>query len=474
MLSLTHDKFERLVPSVFIKEARQGLSQNLFVIQFAGFHAFLAFTAFSCITATGRGFGTGSPFEHEGAFWFILSLFLLLLAPIAGVNSLSSEVTGNTLELMRMTNLSARRIVYGKWSYQLVFAVLMGFSAMPYLLMLRLANSGDMLQGLALVFSIILASGFISGICIGVSSLGAGRLRPLLIIALCVAGFFGLVGLVSWIARTGTSILSWEIFWGMIAIGLPTAFYMLELGASRIGTEIENGSVALRLLSLLMMGMACLLSFVGSEPVVGVLIGSICLVALPWQPMLSPSICNAGVVWRFRRFGRVGYGVSRAFLYPGWHTGTNFALLLLGLYVVSLFAAGGSLSGQDRIEMANFFLNLGMLPVFLRVLKEFLQKEGEGFPLSRFTFVLASLFVFSIFVGVLSLYSGIDLMFLTAVTPVSAFVYSLFGSFKSSLFEVQFGLSVLGMLATVFLAWYKGIETRARIDALAKRLDTDG
>ncbi len=474
MHSITHDKFERLVPSVFIKEARQGLSQNLFVIQFAGFHAFLAFTAFSCITATGRGMSTGSPFEHEGAFWFILSLFLLLLAPIAGVNSLSSEVSGNTLELMRMTNLSARRIVYGKWSYQLVFAILMGLSAMPYLLMLRLANSGDMLQGLALVISIVLASCFVSGICIGVSSLGAGRLRPLLIIALCIGGFFGLIGLGGWIARSGTGVLSWDIFLGMIVIGLPSALYMLELGASRIGTEIENGSVALRSLSLLLMVVACLYSFFGTTPEFGLVVSSICVVALPWQPMLAPSIFNGGVLRRFRRFGRLGYGFGRTFLYPGWHTGSNIAILLLGLYLVTLFAGGTSITAKDRIEMAYIFLNLGMLPVFLRVLKECLQMEGEGFPLSRFTLALAGLFVLSIFVGALSLYSEVNLMFLTAVTPVSAFVYSLFGSFKSSLFEVQFGLSIMGMAVTISLAWYKGIEARSQIDELEKRAPSDG
>ena len=99
-----------------------------------------------------------------------------------GINALSSEITGNTIEMMVLTRLSAWRIVFGKWIAIVSQTALILVTIIPYLI-LRYFFGGMILAGelvfLALMF---LTSMSLTAVMVGLSgnSTKLVRLFPIL------------------------------------------------------------------------------------------------------------------------------------------------------------------------------------------------------------------------------------------------------------------------------------------------------
>ena len=179
-MSLTHltDFPDKLSP-MLVKELRQGMRARSFTVLFLVFQGVLAFILLTASAVTSS--------DHSGSFAseVIFSLFAgaaLFIQPMRGINALSSEITGNTIEMMVLTRLSAWRIVFGKWIAIVSQTALILVTIIPYLI-LRYFFGGMILAGelvfLALMF---LTSMSLTAVMVGLSgnSTKLVRLFPIL------------------------------------------------------------------------------------------------------------------------------------------------------------------------------------------------------------------------------------------------------------------------------------------------------
>ena len=75
---------------MLVKELRQGLRTNLFVVAFILLQTFMVL----CLMA---GLADPNSNDADGFFWFFIIVTLLLVQPLRGFSALSSEYTLNTM-----------------------------------------------------------------------------------------------------------------------------------------------------------------------------------------------------------------------------------------------------------------------------------------------------------------------------------------------------------------------------------------
>ena len=98
----------RLSP-MLVKELRQGMRTNMFVIAFILLHTFMMLCLLTALSAPGDS-------NSDVFFWFVIISVLLFIQPLRGFNALSSEYQSNTMDLIHMTRLNGWRVTLGKWT----------------------------------------------------------------------------------------------------------------------------------------------------------------------------------------------------------------------------------------------------------------------------------------------------------------------------------------------------------------------
>ena len=130
---VTHltDFSDRISP-MLVKELRQGLRAKTFIVVFLSLQVFLAVMLFSA--------GAASTSDHvgtviSGIIFTFFAIAVLVVQPLRGTGALSSEVKGNTIDMMVLTRLSAWRIVFGKWVAIVSQSALLLSTIIPYLIL---------------------------------------------------------------------------------------------------------------------------------------------------------------------------------------------------------------------------------------------------------------------------------------------------------------------------------------------------
>src|ERR1035437_8129724 len=95
----TSDFPDHLSP-MLVKELRQGLRASTFVIVFLVLQAILAMVLLATASASGPDMAGQT---ISGIIFLCFGLAVLVIQPLRGIGALSSEIKGNTLDLMVMT-----------------------------------------------------------------------------------------------------------------------------------------------------------------------------------------------------------------------------------------------------------------------------------------------------------------------------------------------------------------------------------
>ncbi len=141
--STVRDFPDRLPPMV-VKELRQGLRARLFGETVAGFHLVLLVLLFPMLN-----FGQASEVAGtQRLLWWIFTGLLVLLLPLRGLSALIQERRENTLDTLLLTNLSAGRIVWGKWLAIASQIAVSGISLIPYTIILYAAGGISLIESL--------------------------------------------------------------------------------------------------------------------------------------------------------------------------------------------------------------------------------------------------------------------------------------------------------------------------------------
>lgn len=318
---------------MLVKELRQGMRARTFVLVFLVLQALLALVL---LATAGAAVSNQAGQTISGIIFLCFGLAVLVIQPLRGIGALSSEIKGNTLDLMVMTRLSAWRIVIGKWSALVGQSALLFTAIIPYLI-LRYFFGGMNLFGELMLFALIfLASMLFTALTVSLSANGAVIIRsllPLLASPFLIIAIFGFTfsrgthQFVTFCALTepgSKSILS-----AILITGIAVAYSMLNQATSLIAPAAENHATVRRLLSFVFLGAVALCGHLGEFPM-----GSMFTIAFIHAiPALICSLTEGDtllppVVTPFVRRGVPGRLFGRVF-YPGRAAGAFYAALFL-------------------------------------------------------------------------------------------------------------------------------------------------
>ncbi len=335
--------FPDRLPAMLVKELRQGMRARGFTMLFLVFQCLLGFVL---LVAGSTGVTDNAGAVASGVIFTLFAVAVLGIQPMRGVAALSSEITGNTIEMMVLTRLSARRIVFGKWLAIVSQSALILTTIIPYLI-LRYFFGGMVLVGeLMFLLLIFLTSMALTAVTVGLSG-GSNKLIRVLPILLVVFGLQstpllmmrggGMNGMMEFLTMTAPT--AWIAVACYVSFIAYYGWCALSYGTSSIAPLAENHTTLRRLVAL---GLALAVAIIGLHAKVpamavlvamGFILGPALIVSLTEPSIMLPPLCKP-----FLKRGGPGK-IAAIFLLPGWPAGVFFSLLMLAIAAGATYAS---------------------------------------------------------------------------------------------------------------------------------------
>lgn len=336
--------FPDRLPPMLVKELRQGLRAKTFITVFLSLQGLLLIilltaTAGSTASSTSSTAGT----IISGFIFTLFAIAVLVVQPLRGIGALSSEIKSNTLDMIVLTRLTAKRIVYGKWFALVSQSALILATMIPYLIFRYFFGQMNLVGEIVLLVLIFITSMALTAITVGLSGSSSIILRALLpILAIPVFTYTALLFIFSgnpFGRQSVTDICSLadpesRIYVGIYILSISyIGWSLLSLGISFIAPAAENHSTLRRLITF---GIATIIAILISRDYIhkDFVTVLICLVALPAMTiaLTERSMLPPGVHAAFSKYGPFGRAAG-VFLSPGWPSGVFFSLLLAAIFL---------------------------------------------------------------------------------------------------------------------------------------------
>ncbi len=384
---------------MLVKELRQGMRAKTFIAVFLSLQIFLAVMLFSA--------GAASTSEHVGSvvssiIFTLFSIAVLVVQPLRGTGALSSEVKGNTIDMMVLTRLSAWRIVMGKWVALVSQSALLFSTIIPYLILRYFFGGMNLVAEMVFLVVVFLTSMALTAVTVGLSGCHSVIIRSLIPIFGLPIGMWMLL-MVSLSSRLMGSSDFMEAFnldstesRVGVSVYLASIIYVggnfLSLGASLIAPAAENHSWLRRLIAMVLLALVFLVGFHPDvEDEVVVLI--VAVVSLPAViiAFTDSSLLVSTVCAPFTRRGLLGRGLGWL-MYPSWASGilAGLAISLLALVsmVVHMQFRGNNFDEEELVALFAIFGGF----LFPAVWQVFLFK-GEGQRIAHYLMLLVGSFI---------------------------------------------------------------------------------
>jgi len=411
---------DRLSP-MLVKELRQGMRTKAFVGVFLTLQIILCVILLSAVAAASSD-EAGEIISST--IFTMFSIAVLIIQPMRGITALSSEVKGNTIDMMVLTRLSAWRIVTGKWASIVSQSALLLVTIIPYLILRYFFGGMNLIGEIVLLAVLFLSSAALTAVTVGLSASSSVILRTLLLIALPIAAFFLLLG-----GLRGGDISTYfaldteqsRIFVSIyLAACAYLGFFMLSIGTSLIAPYAENHSTLRRLISLVVTIIAAVLgsmSFTDTDALpfylMFVLLPVFAISLSEFAPLAAPTYR------KFEKRGPLGQ-LAGLFLFPGWASGFFFCLLLTGISTAPFLINQPSYGGQDH-----FIYGLACLAglLFPAVIINVFRINGPQRVSNYVLILLASVVLSAVLAGITDSLSNENLLWLFCwIPPVLMFL----------------------------------------------------
>jgi hypothetical protein len=334
------DDFADWLPPMLVRELRQGIQSGAF------FWTFLVLQAALVLHAAFTALGSSGEFDGNlartsgGFFWAILVITLGLVIPLRGLNAVAHERVGNNLDLVRLTRLSATRIVVGKWAAIVAQVLLVTAAILPYLVLRYFMGGVNVVGELSRLGWLVVAAAIVAALAVYAST-RPQRERVGLLALVVFGGWGSLMGLL-----TRGGFVGGTPGWFGLGVAALYSTLFLDAAAASIAPASENRAFWKRLMGL---GCAVAVAAVGLLGTRTSFLLPAALLGLPVLFLVVGALCERPV--RFRRLhaafarGGVAGRLAAAVLTPGWATGLVFAGLAGGLTAIGFLAQaapGGS------------------------------------------------------------------------------------------------------------------------------------
>ncbi|MFM9058692.1 MAG: hypothetical protein ACKOSQ_06185 [Planctomycetaceae bacterium] len=316
---------------MLVKELRQGIQSGAFAWTFIGLQAVMFLIMAWMLALAGDGSAMQLR-EFNALAWVAVGIAMAVVVPLRGLGAISAERAGSNLDLVRLTHLSATRIVTGKWLALVSQSLLLAAAVLPYLVLRYFFGGFDVFRELEVFAWLAGAAMLVAAIAVALSTL------PLwLRIAAGVACVVPVVGALDdgSVFLFGPRGLGDPLFvrLGVAALIAVYVVACLEFAAGRIAPAAENHAARKRLLALGIAAAWIAVATLGSDDAsratmltTGPLVACFCVGALVERPTRLVT-----VVAPFARRGLPGRLAARLFA-PGWATGLLFVAVAWCLF----------------------------------------------------------------------------------------------------------------------------------------------
>ncbi len=433
------DFSERLSP-MLVKELRQGLRSPIFVWGLITMNLFLAVVVWLTMDDPSENL------LHQAFFGGYCALVCGLL-PLRAAGALHDELRGNTIDTLILTRLTGWRITLGKWTAVVAQQLLASVTVLPYLIVRYFAGGINVPLELAWLGIFLLVGIGSAAVLTGFSWIKYFLFRAAIMMGMtfltggfCLATLYSVFGYrrsygIDEMWKSG----GWPFFALLLAPALHVAFFALDLGASKVGSLVENRALRRRLVGIAALTFYAVLPFLGKAAVTSTfyeglffaaafLTGATLLV-LGLQALLEHPLNLTAVVMPMVRRGFWGRLAGR-FFYPGWPSGVFYlsALLLLLGGVAALYLSEHlkryprSSFWFDQMSDVSYFVTaagvtLGMLPVPL-VLWQLCARRRLPWHLGTYTLLMAVVGAVAVVIMVAA--SSLGQAFLKVGAPIPA------------------------------------------------------
>jgi ABC-type transport system involved in cytochrome c biogenesis permease component len=251
---------DRINPIV-VKEARQALKSRQFVVTFS-----LLLVCGACWTALGVASNMPqimhepSGAELVGGYYVILCVPMLLIVPFVAYRSLASEREDGTFELLSITSLQARHIVFGKLA-SAVLQMTVYYSALaPCMAFTYLLKGLDILTIILYLGFLFLTSVLLSSFALALGTVTKSRhwqvlVSVLLVGGLCLHLFWWLIGSAALFDEALRSPPYdqpefWMFMAGAFTMSLSFIPFFILVASGQISFITDNRSTPIRWVSL--------------------------------------------------------------------------------------------------------------------------------------------------------------------------------------------------------------------------------
>jgi len=434
--------FNDALNPMLVRDLRQGLRSSLFTLVFLALQSGMAFFVIMGLTS---GVGTEVQGWLTSTLTFGLVFFYILGLPMAALFALSPEFRENRIDLLKLTQMSARSLVWGKWLSLVTQGLLVFTSLLPYLILTYFFGGVDLKAELEAVGFLLAFSALLVAVCVALSCFDSMVFKVLLILGLLFLSFsvmstnprgysggpVNLGPLFGYLIENpgGAAVL-------LITLGLPFHWLLMEYGAYRLAPAAENHDTPQRLILfalVAMAGLAMVCDLVWPSPFLNDftekffsysarLAGWILTFAAATGPSPYPDTYRP-----FVRFGAVGKFVGRTFLYPGWPSSTPF-IMLASAFCAMLLTALASARGLtlNFHWFAPTFLLLPAALLFPQVVGSVLLYRSNFSAGTRYFIVLTICLLVYIVCGILNSVTLSSAYYLIACAfpPVAWFLFA--------------------------------------------------
>jgi len=351
---------DRLSP-MLVKELRQGLRARTFIVVFL---VLQALTALILLSASIASSNDNAGITISRIIFIFLSMAVLIVQPLRGMNAIHTEIKGRTIDLMVLSRLSAWRIVLGKWVALLSQSALLLTAIAPYLVLRYFFGRMNLFGELSLLGVVFLASMLLTAVTVGLSASPSVLVRtvlPLLgapflffaIPSLCISPAFG--NFIDYLTFTDPDA---KIVIPLVAaVALYLGWAALGFAAGMIAPPAENHATLRRIVALAFVG-GCAVFCASTTPdraewtiiPLAICLTPVIAITLTETNRLVSIVCKP-----FVRFAAAGRAAGR-FLYPGWPSGVFFVGLLAPFIAFCVLRA--DLDTEASVTMSAWFGSL--------------------------------------------------------------------------------------------------------------------
>ena len=414
---------DRISP-MLVKELRQGLRTKSFIGVFLALQIILGLIL---LTAGAAAATDNAGSTISSIIFTFFSIAVLGIQPMRGINAVSAEVKGNTIDMMVLTRLSTWRIVTGKWFAIVSQSALILVTIVPYLILRYFFGGMNLLGEMVLLSLIFLTSAMLTAVTVCLSSSSSVILRAILPVLALPFGMFVMFGVM--FRGPGSSdlieICSLDSLESRIVVAaylvfcLYYGFYMLSAGTSLVAPHAENHATKRRLVALFVTILAATIGSMSFTDPDGLPI----IFAVVFAPIFAVSLTEfaplvAPTYKKFSEHGGLGK-LAGVFFFPGWASGVFFCLILIGIAAIPFFLNGNSYRDEELMTAA---LACNATLLFPAVIINLFKMKGPSRVSNYVLLGIASVVVAAVMTGIAESMSNREFLWLFSWLPPASAV----------------------------------------------------